>query len=192
MKRKNLWMFSVIALFVISGCGGAQKTSFQADIFSDKDKCIVSIQNSKTLCYGDSRADIEAIIQDGGDSGHPLVMYHSGLRVAYRGDVAVGFQLFEGSEEVYQTARGARVGMSKAEIMNLYGLKYAYEATPNNLDYAYDMKTGKFVEKTQVFSVEVQLKREQIFFVSAMFDGNQGDASSQIGLIDQKMAIFLE
>ncbi|WP_018759927.1 hypothetical protein [Paenibacillus terrigena] len=189
--RINLWMISVIELFAISGCRG-QKTSFQADTFSDKDKCIVSIQNSKALCYGDSRADIEAIIQDGGDSGHPFVIYHSGVRVAYRGDVAVGFQLLEGSEDVYQTARGARVGMSKAEVMNLYGHKYAYEATPNNLDYAYDMKTGKFVEKTQVFSGAVQEKREQIFLVSAMFDGNQGGAASQIGLIDQKMAIFLE
>ncbi|SFS73176.1 hypothetical protein [Paenibacillus sp. BC26] len=119
-------------------------------------------------------------------------MYPSGVRVAYRGDVAVGFQLMEGSEGVYQTARGARIGMSKADIMNLYGFNYAYEATPNNLDYAYDMKTGKFVDKMQVFSAAVQQKREQIFLVSAMFDGNKGGAASQIGLIDQKMAIFLE
>lgn len=129
---------------------------------------------------------------ENGDSGHPLVMYPSGVRVAYRGDVAVGFQLMEGSEGVYQTARGARIGMSKADIMNLYGFNYAYEATPNNLDYAYDMKTGKFVDKMQVFSAAVQQKREQIFLVSAMFDGNKGGAASQIGLIDQKMAIFLE
>lgn len=189
--RKNLWIISVIALFAISGCG-EQKTSFQADTFSDRDKCIVSIQNSKNLCYGDSRADIEAIIQDGGDSGHPIVRYHSGLRVAYRGDVAVGFHLIEGSEEVYQTARGARVGLSKAEVMNLYGFKYAYEETPHHLDYAYDLKTGKFVEKTQIYSTEVQLKREQIFRVSAMFDGNQGGVSSDIALMDQKMLIFLE
>ncbi|MFD2379733.1 hypothetical protein ACFSWD_01625 [Paenibacillus xanthanilyticus] len=184
-------MISVIALLAISGCG-AEKTLFQADTFSDKDKCIVTIQNNKSLCYGDSRKDIEAIIQEDGDSGHPFVMYPSGVRVAYRGDVAVGLQLLEGSEGVYQTARGAHVGMSKAEVMNLYGLNYAYEATPNNLDYAYDMKTGKFVDKTHVFSAAVQLKREQIFLVSAMFDGNKGGAASQIGLIDQKMAIFLE
>ena len=189
--RKNFWVICVIVLFAISGCGG-KVTSFQEDAFSDEDKCIVSIQDSKTLCYGDSRADIEAIFQDSGDSGHPLVMYNSGVRVAYRGDVAVGFQLFEGSEELYQTARGARVGMSKAEVMNLYGHKYAHEATPNNLDYAYDMEMGKFIEKMQVFSVEVQEKREQIFLIYGMFDGNNGGAASQIGLIDQKMAIFLE
>ncbi|MFD0618493.1 lipoprotein, partial [Paenibacillus sp. GCM10027629] len=78
MKRINLWMISVITLFAISGCQG-QKTSFKADTFSDKDKYIVSIQNSKALCYGDLRANIESIIQDGGDSGHPFVMYHSGV-----------------------------------------------------------------------------------------------------------------
>ena len=196
--RKNLWVISVIALLAISGCGG-QKTSFQVDTFSDKDKCIVSIQNGKNLCYGDSRADIEAIIQDGGDNEHPIVRYHSGLRVAYRDDVVVGIQLLAGSEDVYQTARGARVGMSQDEITNLYGLKYAYKDTtdgemPHLLIYAYDMKTGEFIEKTQVektqeFSTEVQLKREQIFFVHALFDGKQGGASSLIGIVDQKMAL---
>lgn len=114
------------------------------------------------------------------------------MRVAYRGDVAVGFQLMEGSEGVYQTARDARVGMSKADVMKLYGHNYSYEATQNNLDYACDMKTGKFVDKAQVFSVAVQQKREEIFLVYAMFDGNKGGVASQIGLIDQKMAIFLE
>jgi len=54
------------------------------------------------------------------------------------------------------------------------------------------MKAGKFVDKMQVFSVAVQEKREQIFLVCAMFDSNQGGAASQIGLIDQKMALFLE
>ncbi|WP_256256266.1 hypothetical protein [Paenibacillus sp. BC26] len=42
MKNISLLMISVIALFAISGCGG-DKTLFQADTFSDKDKCIVII-----------------------------------------------------------------------------------------------------------------------------------------------------
>lgn len=189
--RNYLWIISVIALFAISGCGG-QVSSFQEDTFSDIDKCIVSIQNSKALCYGDSKADIEEIIQSTGESWHTFVMYPSGLRVAYRDDVAVGFQLFKGSEKVYQTARGARIGMSKDEIMHLYGSKYAHEATSNHLDYAYDMETGKFVEKSLLFSTEVQMKRKKIFLISAMFDADQGDTHSQITIMDQKMAIFLE
>ncbi|GLX66542.1 hypothetical protein MU1_08860 [Paenibacillus glycanilyticus] len=189
--RKSLWIISVIALFALIGCQ-KQEAAFQPDTFSDKDKCIVNLQNNKTLCYGDSRADVEAILQDGGDNGRPLVLYSSGVRVAYRDDIAVGFQLIEGSEGKYETARGARVGMSKAEVMELYGFKYAHEATPNNLDYAYDMKKGEFVDKTQVFSGDVQLKREQIFLVDAMFDGNKDGAASLIGLVDQKMAIFME
>lgn len=189
--RNFLWIISVIALFAISGCGG-QVSSFQEDTFSDKDKCIVIIQNSKALCYGDSKADIEKIIQSTGESWHTFVMYPSGLRVAYRDDVAVGFQLSKDSKEVYQTARGAYIGMSKDEMMQLYGSKYAHEATANHLDYAYDMEEEKFVDKSLFLSTEVQLKREKIFMISAMFDGDQNDTYSQIMLMDQKMAVFLE
>ncbi|QHT59205.1 hypothetical protein GXP70_03960 [Paenibacillus lycopersici] len=191
MKRRNLGIIGAIALFAISGCRG-QTTSFQADAFLEKDKCIVSIEANKTLCYGDSRAAVEAVVGGDGDNGKPIAGYDSGVRVAYRGDAAVGFLLGEGSEGVYRTARGARVGMSKDEVMNLYGRQYAYEATPYNLDYAYDTKAGQFVDKTKANSNEIQLERERIFLISALFDGNKGGAASQIDLIDQKMAIFFE
>ncbi len=178
-------------LLAVSGCSG-DSSSFKAETFSDKDMCIERIQDHKPLCYGAARAEVEKVLTGGEEGGATRVLYDSGVFVYYRGDAVVGFALIEGSEDVYETARGARIGMSKKELMDLYGRKYAYEGTEYNLDYAYDSKTGKLVDKTKVYSGPIQQKKEQIYRMSAMFDGNNGGGASFIGLLDQKMALFME
>ncbi|RED55767.1 hypothetical protein [Cohnella lupini] len=165
---------------------------FQADTFSKEDMCITRVDDNKSLCYGDARSDIEKALGSGSQAQTNSINYKSGVTVFYRDNKVVGFALSEGSQDIYKTARGAQIGMTKEEVKSLYGQRFAYEPMEFNLDYAYDTMTGTLVEKEEVYSSKLQQLREQIFLTSVMFDGNNNGAASFIGLIDQKMALFLE
>lgn len=197
MGKMKLLFGGVIIMLMVSGCEDSKDTTaaaFEADSFSKADMCITRIADNHSLCYGDPKSDIEKTLGDATETVIASVSasYASGVSVFYRDDKAVGFTLREGSQGVYQSARGAQIGMSKSEMMSLYGSKYAHEISEINLDYAYDTKTGEMVEKDEFMSREQQMLKEQIFFVSIMFNGNDSGVASSIQLVDQKMAIFLE
>lgn len=58
--RNAGWLIGGFVLLT-TGCGAAE-TSFEPDVFSEKDMCAVKVEDSKAqVCYGTSREEAEKI-----------------------------------------------------------------------------------------------------------------------------------
>lgn len=179
---------SLIVLFIVTGCGNESEAKFKPDTFSEKDLCIVKIDDeSEKVCYGDLRSDVEKILKNG-KTILPFVHYDFGVSVAYREDMVASIGLREESMSVYQTARGIRIGASKDEIKKQYGEKHAFEASKNNLDYFYNSETKSFLaDESSLDAPQSQDEMAKTYMFSAMFENG---SSRSIMLLDRKMAHY--
>lgn len=167
---------------VLSGCGKSAK-EFAPNTFSDEDMCVVKSDGGAKICYGDSKQDAEAIVGEGkkADFG---TSYDFGLVVMYRNDKVAGFALREDSKEVYETTRGAKIGMTKSKMKSSYGEKYSIDPTPDGLSYAYDPKNKRFLGEVSFTTIKGE-DAEGVYAITAGFDGDRNATIIMVG--DMKM-----
>lgn len=91
-----------------------------------------------------ARSVVEKILGNGQKGEFKSIEYDFAVSIFYRNDIVASVTLEQGSQSKYKTSRGAEIGMTKADIKNLYGEKYVVENGERNLDYFYDTVTGKF------------------------------------------------
>ncbi|MDP5276150.1 hypothetical protein [Chengkuizengella axinellae] len=141
--RVNFFLIVLLLLLTLIGCSGKEYS--EPDTLSKEDLCIIKIEDSKKVCYGMSKEDTEEIL------GAALVEdsfyndYDFGVRVGYREDLVAFIFLNYQSKDIYQTSRGAQVGMSREDIKNLYGSKYVNELD-YELRYAFDSNNNIFLD----------------------------------------------
>jgi outer membrane protein assembly factor BamE (lipoprotein component of BamABCDE complex) len=176
----------LILLLIVIGCSAGGH--FKADTFSKDDMCIVQSDGGKDkICYGMARSDVEKILGTGQQGSFKSIEYDPGVSIFYRNDVVAGVTLEQGSQSKYKTSRGAEIGMTKADIMKLYGEKYAVEHGERNLDYIYNSATDKFLDS-------VSLNKEEsvnAYIFSVILDSTAVSAD-RITLLDMRMAVFFE
>ncbi|RXZ84627.1 hypothetical protein EBB07_01005 [Paenibacillaceae bacterium] len=183
MKLKGIL---AAALFtVLIGCGGA--SSFKPDTFSDKDMCIVKVDNEKAkVCYGMSRSEVEKILGNGREGNlHIYTEYDVGVNLMYRDDIARGVMLNEESEGIYKTARGVKVGQTKDDVKSLHGSKYAIDLAENSMEYYYDNKDNKFLG---VVSLEDKTP-ESLVNTSVLTVWVEDGKIARVWLADRKMLV---
>lgn len=152
-RRFSNLLAAAVLLFVLAGCsshseGGTSKAAaMEPDTFTEQDMAICKVDNSKErVSYGMSRKDAEKVLGAGNEGLPNSYTYDSGVSVLYREDKAVAITLRQETQGIYRTARGAEAGMTKAEIKELYGEKYAVEGNESYLDYYYDTEKEQLVE----------------------------------------------
>lgn len=185
LKFKHLFILGLMILLVLSGCSQAKK--FEPDNFSKDDLAIIKEDDSKfKLSYGMSRTDVEKLLGNAKEDSmnSRISNYDFGVKVMYREDSVAGIMLTEDSKEIYQTARGASVGMTKEQIKEVYGSKYALG--DHNIDYIYDSKNDRFIESPGSKEAE---DLEQIYSMSAMVV--DGEVNS-IFLMDYRMGTRMD
>jgi len=181
-----LRLAALLLLFtVLVGCRGGD---FKPDSFSASDMCIVGVHSNEKICYGDTRVKAEKILGSGSKDLFGYT-YDFGVTLMLRDDIVVGLSLDEGARDVYQTARGAKIGMSKSEIKKLYSNKYAIDVEEHNLDYFYDMKNKKFLGKGTVEGIKASDVSVNTFLLSSLF--NDDGYASRIMLLDHKYAMTM-
>ncbi len=77
--------------------------------------------------------------------------------------------------------------MLKGKIKKMYGEKHAIDQTPLNLDYAYDSKEGKFLNK---ISPKSEDDAKSTYVISAIF--NSDGYAERIMILDSEFAIYLK
>ncbi|MFD0715416.1 hypothetical protein [Paenibacillus sp. GCM10027626] len=189
--KTTIGMLLLLTLAVISAGCSKSESSFEPNTFSNQDMCIVKKNDKQAaICYGMTRAKAEEIAGIEMDSQVAVFSnYSSGLKIFYRDNAVAGVALVEGSEGAYETARGAELGMSRSEIMKLYGEEYAITETERNLDYAYDTTANKFSNKTEAGG-KSQGESQSIYLFSSFYSGEEQKAET-LFLIDRKMAVFM-
>jgi len=190
MKRTGLLVGAL--LLSVTGCG-SEEASFEPNVFSEKDMCAVKAENSKSrICYGASREEAEAVVGNAGEEVTPNhVSYDNGIRVFYRDDQVAAIELLEGSAEQYQTARGAKVGMSREEMIKLYGDQYMDSPGSGFLDYFYDSENEKLLtDPKQDLPPGSQEDAEKIRLVSTKLDADEH--AEYMMIMDRRWAMYMD
>ncbi|MBB3132151.1 hypothetical protein FHS19_006878 [Paenibacillus rhizosphaerae] len=183
MKRG--FVLLIITIFILSGCSGGKQT----EKITKDDMGIEKIDSGKKVTYGMSRVDAEAVLGTGEKSGsRGLFEYGSGVFVAYRDDAVVAIMLSDESKGVFKTTRGAEVGMLKAKLEEIYGHSYLPNESESNLDYVYDSKAGKYLDKNSPRLSDEEATNTYV--ISAMF--NENGYADRIYLLDNKYSIYGE
>lgn len=184
MRFKGLVLiFSVLLL--LAGCGS--KSGLSKD-----DIGIRKIDDRKAkVVYGMSQEDVEKVLGGGEKRGDGFgtknsFTYDSGIKIAYRDEKVVSIVLDEGSSDVYETLKGARVGMIKNEIEKLYGENYLKESYERTLDYIYDTANKKFITDSNS-SKELKVDNKT-YMISSTF--NSDGYAKTIMLLDREYGVY--
>ncbi|WP_223066420.1 hypothetical protein [Paenibacillus caui] len=183
MKKYMLYLTFIVTI-ILSACSNID---FKPDTFSQDDMGIVQIDSGNKVIYGMSRTEAEDILGTGDKSALGMIDYKSGVSVFYRDDSVAGIALREHSNGHYKTTRGAEIKMLKGKIKKMYGEKHAIDQTPLNLDYAYDSKEGKFLNK---ISPKSEDDAKSTYVISAIF--NSDGYAERIMILDSEFAIYLK
>ncbi|WP_098749377.1 hypothetical protein [Paenibacillus sp. EZ-K15] len=156
----------ILLILVLGGCSGGDEPT---EKFTKEDMGIVRIDNGQKVYYGMNRADAEEVLGTGQEHARGVFDYDSGIAVFYRDDAVVAIRMEEESKGQYKTTRDAEIGMQIGEIRELYGEQYVPNQTNDLLEYIYDDKRGKFLEKNSPESEEEAL---HIFVFTSMFNSD--------------------
>ncbi|MDO3413039.1 hypothetical protein QWJ34_24965 [Saccharibacillus sp. CPCC 101409] len=192
MIRKMIGVLAGIAIAFTAGCGSGE-LEFEPNVLTDRDMCVVKTEDAKSrICYGTSREEAEKTAGEAQETYDTSSGYADGLALFYREDRVVGIDLREESIGVYQTARGAKVGMSRDELIGLYGDQYLKVPNQDQLavNYYYDTENKKLLTDVVEALQNDRDEAGKVRIVSSMLE--KDGSSKQIGIIDQKMAIYLE
>ncbi|OIB04028.1 hypothetical protein AK95_10470 [Paenibacillus sp. LC231] len=159
----------ILLILVFGGCSGSDEPK---EKFTAEDMGIVRLDNGQKVYYGMNRAEAEEVLGKGQEHARGVFDYDSGIAVFYRDDAVVAIRMEEESKGHYQTTRGAEIGMQIDEIKQRYGEQYEPSQSDDILDYFYDYKKGKFLEKN---SPETEEEARNIFIFSSMFHDGYAD-----------------
>lgn len=171
-----------MGILFLTSCGN----TFEPDVYSKEDMCIVQKETEEKICYGMSRENIEEILGDGTEGSFGWMDYNGGVTVAYREGKAAGLVLEKESAGQFQTAREAKIGMNKEELKQRYGKKHAVKSGERNLDYFYDSKEKQPLNQ---LPRRTQKEMEDVYIFSFMFNDNGAD---RILLLDARMAMYFK
>ncbi|MEJ8302649.1 hypothetical protein [Saccharibacillus sacchari] len=191
MIRKAGWLIGGLVLLT-AGCGAAE-TTFEPNVFSEKDMCAVKAEDSKAqVCYGASREAAEQVVgkaTEEGDSGN--FSYEGGVQLFYREDEVAAIRLLEESKGQYRTARGAAVGMSQEEIVKLYGDQDMELPGSGFLDYFYDSENKKLLtDPMKDLPPGSPEDAEKIHLVSTKLDADEH--AEYILIMDRRWAMYMD
>ncbi|WP_037284415.1 hypothetical protein [Saccharibacillus sacchari] len=189
---KRIGLLAGAFLLSVTGCG-SEEASFEPNVFSEKDMCVVKAENSKSrICYGDSREEAEAVAGNAGEEVTPNhVSYEKGIRVFYRNDQVAAIELLEGSAEQYRTARGAKVGMPREEMIQLYGDQHMDSPGSGFLDYFYDSENKKLLtDPMKDLPPGSQEDAEKIHLVSTKLDADEH--AEYMMIMDRRWAMYMD
>ncbi|GEM_PF-4621487 len=109
MKLYAMFIVLVFSAIVLTGCNSSEG-------IAHKDIGIVKAGNKgDAVQYGMSRSDTEKVLGNGELVGKTLTKYDNGVSVVFRDDKVVAIGLETGSEEIYTTTSGAKIGMLEDE-----------------------------------------------------------------------------
>lgn len=189
---KRIGLLAGAFLLSVTGCG-SEEASFEPNVFSEKDMCVVKAENSKSrICYGDSREEAEAVVGNAGEEVTPNhVSYEKGIRVFYRNDQVAAIELLEGSAEQYRTARGAKVGMPREEMIQLYGDQHMDSPGSGFLDYFYDSENKKLLtDPMKDLPPGSPEDAEKIHLVSTKLDADEH--AEYMMIMDRRWAVYMD
>lgn len=156
-------------LLFLTGCSG--NAGFKPDTLSESDLCIMRMDNKQKVCYGMEREEAEKVLGQGEKSSF-FYQYDHGVDIVYRDKKTVALiRLTEGSEKIYRTVRGSKVGDLKQNVFTLYGKKYAIdrETQPHSIDYVYDVSNKKFLGEISFNKIDFKTLQDH-YFVSAGYN----------------------
>ncbi|CAH0120683.1 MULTISPECIES: hypothetical protein [unclassified Paenibacillus] len=162
---------TIIALLLFfTGCSG--DGGFKPDTpLSESDLCIITMDEKQKVCYGMEREEAEKVLGQGEKSSF-FYQYDHGVDIIYReGKTVALIRLTEGSEKMYRTVRGSKVGDLKQDVFTLYGKKYAIdrETEPHSIDYVYDVSNQKFLAEISSKNKDFKTLQDH-YFVSAGYN----------------------
>lgn len=140
MRVKSL----IVLLFVLLvGCGSGAKDGISVD-----DLAIVKVDDeSQVVKYGMSREEVESVL------GQPEEKYSSkypyGIDVKYREDKIVLLRLTEESEGSFKIFNGAKIGMTKDDVIKLYGEDNVQKSS-ESLSVYYDTEQKKYLDEKMI------------------------------------------
>lgn len=179
----------LISLLFLIGCSAGDQ--FKVDTFSKEDMCIIPSDGGKDkICYGMARSDVEKSLGTGQQSNSMNVNYNSSVSIFYRNDIVAGVSLEQGSQNKYKTSRGAEIGMTKADIKQLYGTKYAVDHGELIMDYYYDSVANRLMEDESIIHRQTQEDAVNTYILSVILESSATSAD-RIVLMDLRMAAYL-
>ncbi|MRN52559.1 hypothetical protein [Paenibacillus monticola] len=173
----------ILTILIISlmGCS----SGFKPDTFSEKDFAFQKVDDvNAKIHYGMTRKEVEKILGEGEESYLASVIYKNGVIVMYSKEKVVGFALSEDSHGFYKTSRGVEVGMSKQNIIELFGEKYAIETPEGSLDYMYNLEDKKLLSNEFLKTADQKYK-ENTYLFTAFF--NEDGSIRNVYLLDHRI-----
>ncbi|AIQ29390.1 hypothetical protein P40081_15465 [Paenibacillus sp. FSL P4-0081] len=175
MKKSLL---TLLFLAFLTACGSSKSG------INEDDLAIVKVDNEKEIVkYGMSQEEAEKILGTGKKTT-TFSTYSSGISIMYRDGAVVCIFIDEESKGKYKTIQGAEVGMSKKELIDLYGETGAFSLSEIQLDYVYDSTNKKYLTIDEQSSNN-DLKSYQ---VSVRFKMDGG--ARLISLLDRQSAML--
>ncbi|NGZ75230.1 hypothetical protein [Saccharibacillus alkalitolerans] len=194
MKRKQAvpGLLSAACIAMTVGCGGEREEKFEPNVFSERDMCIVKAEETGSrVCYGMEREEAEkAVGALVGEEKPGGIAYEEGVRLTYRENKVVGMDLLEDSRGRYQTARGAQVGMSREELVKLYGDRYMKPESPGMLVYYYDSRTKELLTEANPEMMKGGMDEAQDWYTASVIL-RADDKAEFISLMDRRRAVYM-
>ncbi|WP_172195837.1 hypothetical protein [Saccharibacillus qingshengii] len=190
MKKMQVILASLL-MGVTAGCGSEEK--FEPNVWAEREMCVIKVEDTEAdICYGMEREEAEQATGAVAEEDKPTgTMYADGLRVFYREGKVAAIDLTEPSRGVYRTARGAQVGMTRTELIDLYGDAYMKETGPGHLDYYYDIDAKRLLQDPQkdlAMGSEEDLQNTHL--ISIQLDGDE--KAEFISVMDRRRAVRMD
>jgi predicted small secreted protein len=168
LKLYAMFIVLVLSAIALTGCNSSEG-------ITQKDIGIVKADNKGVAVqYGMSRSDTEKVLGNGELVGKTLTKYDNGVSVVFRDDKVVAIGLETGSEEIYTTTSGAKIGMLEDEIKKIYGETVSLSSSQDPMiSYCYNSETGEFLTTEDLNGISKRMQppeTDKLYIFSFIFD----------------------
>lgn len=195
MKRVFQYMLSIVILALLMGCS----SEFKPDTLSMNDIAIIKVDGNKKVFHGMERSQAENILGRGIEGDFKQINYDFGVSIRYRveeskKETVAMILLDEKSKGVYKTGRGAAIGDSREDLLELYGDKYPVPTlnVETDFSYVYDLESKVFLGEVSLKNSPDPNKSDELrnqIGVDLLF-GKENNLN-RVFLYDRKMAMYL-